>query len=47
MRVSLRFIVVSTTALLLASSWLRKRLEEANPDLLRAMVKDFASCGLM
>lgn len=24
------------------SEWLRKRLEEASPDLLRAMVKDFA-----
>jgi hypothetical protein len=24
------------------SSWLRKQLEEASPDLLRAMVQDFA-----
>jgi putative transposase len=32
--------VVETTMEL--SSWLRKRLEEASPDLLRAMVKDFA-----
>ena len=24
------------------SGWLRKQLEEANPDLLRAMVQDFA-----
>ena len=24
------------------NEWLRKRLEEASPDLLRAMVKDFA-----
>lgn len=28
------------------SSWLRKQLEEASPDLLRAMVQDFAE-GLM
>jgi putative transposase len=32
--------VVETTMDL--SAWLRKRLEEASPDLLRAMVKDFA-----
>jgi transposase-like protein len=25
-----------------AASWLRKQLEEAHPDLLRAMVKEFA-----
>jgi putative transposase len=32
--------VVETTMEL--SSWLRKRLEQASPDLLRAMVQDFA-----
>jgi transposase-like protein len=32
--------VVETTMEL--SGWLRKQLEEASPDLLRAMVRDFA-----
>jgi hypothetical protein len=29
-----------------ASGWLRKQLEEAHPDLLRAIVRDFAEALL-